>query len=65
MAAQAPASALTVTRAGQVMVGGWLSCTTTNWLQVALLPWLSVTVQMTVLVPASLPSPLNLESRRR
>src|SRR5436190_11426332 len=46
-----PAEALTVTRAGQEMVGGCVSLTITVCGQVALLPWLSVTVQITVLVP--------------
>src|SRR2546425_2673291 len=46
-----PAEALTVTSAGQEMVGGCVSLTTTVCGQVTLLPWLSVTVQITVLVP--------------
>src|SRR5882724_11624449 len=46
-----PAEALTVTRAGQEMVGGCVSLTITVCGQVTLLPWLSVTVQITVLVP--------------
>src|SRR5256885_6707950 len=46
-----PADVLTVTRAGQEIVGSCVSLTITVWGQVALLPWLSVTVQITVLVP--------------
>src|SRR5205814_10076566 len=46
-----PGEAITVTRAGQEIVGGWVSLTITVCGQVTLLPWLSVTVQMTVLVP--------------
>src|SRR5205823_6310954 len=45
------ASVLVVTSAGQAMVGFWLSRTITFWVQVALLPPASVTVQVTVLVP--------------
>src|SRR5207249_8228855 len=41
----------TVTRAGQEIVGGCVSLTITVCGQIALLPWLSVTVQITVLVP--------------
>src|SRR5258708_14287669 len=37
--------------AGQVIVGAWLSRTTTRCWQVALLPLLSVAVQVTRLVP--------------
>ena len=36
------------TAAGQVMVGGVVSCTTTVWLQVAVLPQWSVAVQVRV-----------------
>src|SRR5262249_10148402 len=46
-----PAEAITVTSAGQAMVGGCVSLTITVCGQVMLLPWLSVAVQMTVLVP--------------
>src|SRR2546427_13285092 len=46
-----PGEAITVTRAGQEIVGGWVSLTITVCGQVTLLPWLSVTVQITVLVP--------------
>src|SRR3989442_1269158 len=46
-----PAEALTVTRAGQEIVGSCVSLTITVCGHVALLPWLSVTVQVTVLVP--------------
>src|SRR5947208_2860277 len=45
------ASVLMVRSSGQTMVGFWLSRTITVWLQVAVLPLASVTVQMTVLVP--------------
>src|ERR1051326_9065614 len=47
-----PGEATTVTRAGQVMLGGWVSLTITVCGQVMLLPELSVTVQITMLVPA-------------
>src|SRR5437879_9467389 len=46
-----PGEASTVTRAGQEIVGGCVSLTITVCGQVTLLPWLSVTVQFTVLVP--------------
>src|SRR6266478_3330727 len=46
-----PGEATTVTRAGQVIEGGWLSVTITSCGQVAVLPWESVAVQVTVLVP--------------
>jgi hypothetical protein len=39
------------TLAGQVIVGGILSVTVTVWLQLALLPLLSVTVHLTVVIP--------------
>src|SRR5438477_4312020 len=45
------ASVLVVTLSGQTMVGFWLSRTITLWVQVAVLPLASVTLQMTVLVP--------------
>src|SRR5437868_4604443 len=45
------ASVLMVTSSGQAMVGFWLSRTITVWVQVAVLPPASVTVQVTVLVP--------------
>src|SRR5882672_10660893 len=51
VAKQAPAFTLTVTSAGQVIVGTWLSRTTTRCWQVAVLPLLSVAVQVTRLVP--------------
>src|SRR5258708_22398651 len=51
VAKQAPAFTLTVTSAGQVIVGTWLSRTTTRCWQVAVLPLLSVAVQSTKLVP--------------
>src|SRR2546428_7600043 len=41
----------TVTSAGQVIVGTWLSRTTTRCWQVVVLPLLSVAVQVTKLVP--------------
>src|SRR5438445_11327934 len=40
-----------VRSSGQTIVGFWLSRTITFWVQVAVLPLASVTVQMTVLVP--------------
>src|SRR2546427_820041 len=46
-----PRSALTVTGAGQVMLGAWLSTTMTCWVQVFWLPCTSTTVQMTKFVP--------------
>src|SRR5437870_13402963 len=51
VAKQAPEFTLTVTSAGQVIVGTWLSRTTTRCWQVAVLPLLSVAVQVTRLVP--------------
>src|SRR3989442_8365328 len=50
VAPQRPAEALTVTGAGQEIVGSCVSLTITVCGQVAMLPWLSVTVQITVLV---------------
>ena len=46
-----PLSAFTVTAIGAVMVGFWLSVTVTVWVAVDLLPFTSVTVQVTVVVP--------------
>ena len=46
-----PSLVNTATSAGQVMVGATLSVTVTSWLQVAVLPEPSVTVQVTVVVP--------------
>src|SRR5258708_4884548 len=46
-----PAEATTVTSAGHVIEGGWLSVTITSCGQVAVLPCESSAVQMTVLVP--------------
>ena len=46
-----PASALTVTLAGQVIEGAWLSRTVTVCAQVAVLPEASVAVQITVVTP--------------
>src|SRR6266536_727752 len=45
------ASVLVVTSPGQAIVGFWLSRTITFWVQVAVLPLASVTVQVIVLVP--------------
>src|SRR5437879_1862395 len=45
------ASVLVITSSGQAMVGFWLSRTITFWVQAAVLPLASVTVQMTVLLP--------------
>src|ERR1043166_1962261 len=47
-----PGAVLTVIGPGQLIVGGWLSVTVTVWEQMAELPHPSVTVQMTVVVPA-------------
>ena len=44
-------SLFTVTGAGQVIVGFSLSITVTCCVQVAVFPWMSVTVQVTVVVP--------------
>src|SRR6266478_1323082 len=46
-----PGEATTVTSAGQVIEGGWLSVTITSCGQVAVLPWESAAVQITVFVP--------------
>src|SRR5258708_11428962 len=46
-----PAEATTVTSAGHVIEGGWLSVTITSCGQVAVLPCESVAVQITVFVP--------------
>ena len=51
VALQELASAFTLTAAGQVMVGFWVSVTVTTWVQVAVLPLASVTVQVTVVIP--------------
>jgi hypothetical protein len=51
VALHAPAPALTVTGGGQVITGGTLSTTVTVCVQVAKLPLLSVTVQVTLVVP--------------
>ena len=47
-----PVLVVAVIFAGQVMVGFTLSETVTVWLQVALFPLLSVTVQVTVVTPS-------------
>lgn len=52
LAVQRPASALTVTLAGAVMLGAWLSVTVTVCEAVAVLPEASVAVQITVVVPS-------------
>src|SRR5213593_3895531 len=52
LATHLPASVLTVTATGAVMVGFWVSLTVTSWLAVAVLPLASVTVQVTVVAPA-------------
>ncbi len=49
--AEQPLLVVAFTVAGQVMEGGTLSVTMTSWLQVAVLPLPSVTVQVTVVVP--------------
>ena len=46
-----PASAATLTLAGQVIVGFSVSLTVTVWVQVWVLPAASVAVQVTVVVP--------------
>jgi hypothetical protein len=53
-----PAAALTVMLAGQTMLGGWLSLTVTVKLQVLVLPWISVAVLLTVVVPTGKADPL-------
>ena len=50
-AVQSPASASTTTVAGQLIVGSSLSSTVTVWVQLAVLPLPSVTVQVTVVFP--------------
>jgi hypothetical protein len=51
VAVHTPASAATLTLAGQVIVGFSVSLTVTLWVQVAVFPEASVTVQVTVVVP--------------
>src|ERR1051325_1447389 len=51
VAAQRPLLAVTVSSAGQVIAGGCVSLTITVGLQVAVLPALSRTVQVTMFVP--------------
>jgi hypothetical protein len=51
VAKQDPVSALTFTAAAHMMVGFSLSVTVTLWVHVFVLPALSVTVQVTVVVP--------------
>src|SRR5256712_16260 len=52
-----PASLAVVRLAGQVMVGGSLSMTVTVKLQVLLLPWISVAMLLTVVVPTGKAKP--------
>src|SRR5439155_21091661 len=51
LALHSPGSVLTVTLAGQLIVGGWLSTTITFCVQLPVLPEPSVTVHTTVFVP--------------
>jgi hypothetical protein len=51
IALQDAGSAFTFTAAGQVMVGFCVSATVTTWVQVAVKPLASVTVQVTVVEP--------------
>src|SRR5439155_392567 len=51
LALHRPGSVLTVTLAGQLMVGDWLSLTVTEKLQLELLPDASVAVHTTLVVP--------------
>src|SRR5436309_330150 len=51
LALHRPASVLTVTAAGQLMLGVWLSLTVTEKVQLELLPAASVAVHTTLLVP--------------
>src|SRR5438876_6946217 len=62
VALQKPGSALTVTAAGQLMLGAWLSTTITVWVQLLELPLTSVTVQSTALVPTGYGSRTALSS---
>src|SRR5207244_4249773 len=57
VALQEPTSALTVTSAGQLMLGAWLSTTITCWVQLLELPCTSVTVQTPALVPTASVTP--------
>lgn len=43
-----PGSAFILTEGGQVILGTWVSATVTIWVQVAVKPLASVTVQVTV-----------------
>ncbi len=47
-----PLLVVALTVEGHVIAGGTLSVTMTSWLQVAVLPLPSVTVQVTVVVPS-------------
>ena len=58
-AAQTFAYPLTVTNAGQLMVGSWLSFTITVWRQVAVLPLASVTQMLTLPVPGASEAPAH------
>jgi hypothetical protein len=51
VALQEPASALTFTVGGQVILGFWVSVTVMIWVQVAVFPLASVTVKVTVVEP--------------
>src|SRR5205823_5132116 len=51
VAPHSPAEAVTVSSGGQVIEGGWVSLTMTSCAQELVLPCVSLTVQMTVLVP--------------
>jgi hypothetical protein len=54
----APGAVLVTMSLGQVMIGGWVSFTTTEKLHVALFPATSVAVQFTVFVPRAKTLPL-------
>jgi hypothetical protein len=58
-ALQTPLAVLTLTVAGQVATGFWLSVTTTSKLQVAVFPTTSVEVPVTVVVPLLNVEPLT------
>src|SRR5205809_609789 len=51
VAPHCPGLVFVVTFAGQVIDGNWSSTTVTSCVQVAMLPWVSVAVQMTLVVP--------------
>src|SRR5258708_30531410 len=58
VAKHTPGFALTVTSAGQVMVGGWVSRTVTVKMHWPMLPLLSVAVLVTVVTPTGKAEPL-------